>query len=212
MLSTRTGLSPALVRLSRRFRFLHYSHWASPRSLATTSGVSVDFLSSGYLDVSVRRVRFRSLWIQLRIPLCGGFPHSDIFGSKIAPISPKLFAGCHVLHRLLVPRHPPDALLTLESPYAGAKPAHRNNISICTFNTSFLARPSGLPEDVWPDLLTARSTRPHDNPIHSVQQRDGISRPARKGCLNLFPVSTSMVEADGFEPTTYGLQSRRSPS
>ena len=31
---------------------------AGPRSLATTNGVSVDFLSSGYLDVSVPRVRF----------------------------------------------------------------------------------------------------------------------------------------------------------
>jgi len=32
--------------------------WASPLSLATTRGVSVDVLSSGYLDVSVPRVRF----------------------------------------------------------------------------------------------------------------------------------------------------------
>ena len=40
----------------------------------------------------------------------GGFPHSDIRGSKIALISPRLFAECHVLHRLLSPRHPPDAL------------------------------------------------------------------------------------------------------
>ena len=31
---------------------------AGPRSLAATGGVSVDFLSSGYLDVSVSRVRF----------------------------------------------------------------------------------------------------------------------------------------------------------
>ena len=30
---------------------------AGPRSLATTNGVSIDFLSSGYLDVSVPRVR-----------------------------------------------------------------------------------------------------------------------------------------------------------
>jgi hypothetical protein len=29
---------------------------ADPRSLATTSGVSIDFLSSGYLDVSIPRV------------------------------------------------------------------------------------------------------------------------------------------------------------
>ena len=68
MLSTRTGLSPAMARLSRRFRFLHDGHWPLPRSLATTSGVSVDVLSSGYLDVSVPRVRFPSLWIRLKIP------------------------------------------------------------------------------------------------------------------------------------------------
>ncbi len=55
-ISTRTGLSPAEARLSRRFRFLICSHWPGPRSLATTSGVSVDVLSSGYLDVSVPRV------------------------------------------------------------------------------------------------------------------------------------------------------------
>ena len=30
--------------------------WAIPRSLATTEGVSIDFLSYGYLDVSVPRV------------------------------------------------------------------------------------------------------------------------------------------------------------
>ena len=111
MLSTRTGLSPALARLSRRFRFLHLSQWASPRSLATTSGVSVDVLSSSYLDVSVRSVRLPCLCIQHGIPQRGGFPHSDIRGSTIARISPRLFAACHVLHRLSVPRHPPDALL-----------------------------------------------------------------------------------------------------
>ena len=46
--------------------------------------------------------------------LLGGLPHSDIHGSKPARGSPWLFAACHVLHRLLVPRHPPNALLSLE--------------------------------------------------------------------------------------------------
>ncbi len=41
----------------------------------------------------------------------GGLPHSEIPGSTIARISPGLFAACHVLHRLLAPRHPPDALI-----------------------------------------------------------------------------------------------------
>src|SRR5690349_25143139 len=47
-----------------------------------------------------------------------GFPHSDIRGSTLARISPRLFAACHVLHRLLAPRHPPNALvsLTIQSP------------------------------------------------------------------------------------------------
>jgi hypothetical protein len=54
--NTCTGLSPAKARLSRRFQLGHLRHWPGPRSLATTSGVSVDVLSSGYLDVSVPRV------------------------------------------------------------------------------------------------------------------------------------------------------------
>src|SRR6201986_4853024 len=48
--------------------------------------------------------------------LAGGLPHSDIHGSTPARGSPWLFAACHVLHRLLVPRHPPNALLILDIP------------------------------------------------------------------------------------------------
>jgi hypothetical protein len=44
----------------------------------------------------------------------GGLPHSEIPGSKSARLSPGLIAACHVLHRLSVPRHPPDALLMLD--------------------------------------------------------------------------------------------------
>ena len=42
--------------------------WAVPRSLAATRGISVDFFSSGYLDVSVPRVRLCTLCIQIQIP------------------------------------------------------------------------------------------------------------------------------------------------
>ena len=41
--------------------------WPLPISLATTFGISFDFSSSAYLDVSVRRVPFRTLWIHARI-------------------------------------------------------------------------------------------------------------------------------------------------
>src|SRR3546814_6695857 len=71
---------------------------------------------------------------RLRYPRKGGFPHSDIFGSKSARDSPKLFAACHVLHRLSVPRHPPDALRRLISakpfrrPRAEANPRHPEHL------------------------------------------------------------------------------------
>ena len=42
-----------------------------------------------------------------------GFPHSEISGSTVICTSPKLIAACHVLHRLLMPRHSPCALLRL---------------------------------------------------------------------------------------------------
>ena len=43
------------------------SVWPPPISLATTFGISFDFFSSPYLDVSVREVPLLNLCIQLRI-------------------------------------------------------------------------------------------------------------------------------------------------
>ena len=50
-----------------------------------------------------------------------GFPHSEIHGSKPICGSPWLIAACHVLRRLLMPRHPPCALLrlTFRRPFQG---------------------------------------------------------------------------------------------
>ena len=41
--------------------------WPLPGSLATTSGISVDFFSSPYLDVSVREVPLSALCVQTEI-------------------------------------------------------------------------------------------------------------------------------------------------
>ncbi len=41
-------------------------------------------------------------------------PHSEIHGSKLILSSPWHIAEYHVLHRLLLPRHPPNALLALD--------------------------------------------------------------------------------------------------
>ena len=89
--------------------------WALPVSLAATPGIDVSFSSSGYLDVSVHRVPSAYLWIQYTVTgvFPAGFPHSDICGSMDICSSPQLFAAYHVFLRLLVPRHPPCALIRL---------------------------------------------------------------------------------------------------
>jgi hypothetical protein len=59
------------------------------------------------------------LWIHRAVlGFCpSGFPHSEISGSMPACGSPKLIAACHVLHRLLLPRHPPCALSSLTTKF-----------------------------------------------------------------------------------------------
>ena len=65
----------------------------------------------------------------------GGFPHSEICGSKGARPSPQLIAACHVLHRLSVPRHPPDALKRLISA-SSTREAPRTVASTLSGNSS----------------------------------------------------------------------------
>ena len=91
------------------------SVWALTISLAATLVIDFSFSSSGYLDVSVHRVPHHSLWIGLWLAgvFPAGFPHSDICGSMCICHSPQLFAAYHVFLRLLVPRHPPCALISL---------------------------------------------------------------------------------------------------
>ena len=131
---TRTGLSPTTARLSRRFRLDQFRHWPGPRSLAATNGVSVDVLSSGYLDVSVRRVCFPYLSIQYGMTLDG--PGSPIRRSAdqrvLAP--PRSFSQratsfiasrCQGIHQMLLSR-----LIAKTRHAQSQKPESINTISI----------------------------------------------------------------------------------
>jgi hypothetical protein len=126
-----TGLLPSLTHLSRCFTYsvslslqwnvlqplkASLQVWALSVSLAATQEIDFSFSSSGYLDVSVPRVCllvsyvFRYGYHSIKN---GGFPHSDILGSKLTYSSPRRFAVRRVLLRLLVPRHSPCALSNL---------------------------------------------------------------------------------------------------
>ena len=97
--------------------------------------------------------------------LAGGFPHSDVRGSTIARISPRLFAACHVLLRLLAPRHPPNALLSL------------------TITTSPNARTQYQTAQQTSDNMTTavtthtHKTLPPDSPVKEHTQRRSCLRP-----------------------------------
>ena len=86
-----TGLSPSMAPISRGFHYpIDYHIQAHPISLATTLGISVDFFSCSYLDVSVRRVRFAYLCIQYAMTLAGRvspFGHLRIKARLPAPRS-----------------------------------------------------------------------------------------------------------------------------
>ena len=90
--------------------------WALPFSLATTQGVEVSFLSSGYLDVSVPQLASQhpiySGASTAALPAVG-FPIRRSRGQRSVSTSPGLIAAAHVLHQLLAPRHPPCALILL---------------------------------------------------------------------------------------------------
>src|ERR1700710_3338349 len=76
------GYHPLRLCFPDRFQLSRIDHWPGPRSLATTNGVSVDVLSSRYLDVSVP-------WVCLKPPILFGdlIPSLDNRKSKTSTLS-----------------------------------------------------------------------------------------------------------------------------
>ena len=242
-----------------------------------------------------------------RDDLTAGFPHSDIHGSKPARGSPWLFAACHVLHRLLAPRHPPNALLILAfsrprswrikkqpirrqaaskpqelasrtsqrrqftcmtmtmgcqshanasegdqyQPCTTPKCQHDQNDHLTLFISSLVQeryrtkvqlpddpkdRLATQPRSITASVLCACNSseqepastgnwRPQQEPASTGNWRPLVDcfcnrlmayrmvrSQLRVVCSSLRYGQTTLVEAIGIEPTTYGLQSRRSPS
>ena len=154
----------------------------------------------------------------------GGFPHSEILGSKLVRSSPRLIAAYHVLHRLSAPRHPPDALKALDRSHDRCPVViesllgfeHRpSTVTIKTGSRLFRPR----------CLMLAERTRtgrfrvgPGTFPLHDVRYPQPPATALvsaklfdpddpRPRCLQ----QGRVVELDGIEPTTSCLQSTRSP-
>lgn len=157
-----------------------------------------------------------------------GLPHSEIHGSTGARPSPWLIAACYVLHRLSVPRHPPDALIDAWSqadhvPHGEEPPVRQPDRSPETRSCA-----SSHPHV--PSAENGRTARPEAPrsfvypysrcPTSGIEPHDGSSSEpwssSRNPVSHLRDTATAhgpgLVEADGIEPTTPCLQSRCSPS
>ena len=209
----RTGLSPAMARLPRRLplpsllprrppcnpaRASTPAVWAGPLSLAATRGVTVVFLSSGYLDVSVRRVG-------LRLKADAAPP-----ARRVAPFGCPRISGCSRLpaafRGLPRPSSPLGAYGIPRAPLLARSPpglSARGPLRLYRIlPLPWCGTPSGAPALVYLAGVTLVRTPAVSlcvllsflSPILSMNRR-GHSVPA-------------VVENVGLEPTTPGLQSR----
>ena len=140
-----------------------------------------------------------------------GFPHSEISGSKPACGYPELIAAYHVLHRLLVPRHPPYALSSLtiifQSGHQADHPAARmqpddqpktnrkrrlDRLSATSLIAIRLSKSSSKPQSVFVTRERWKSGLPTSNVLRTR--------------------ALLLVEVSGLEPLTFWLQTRRSPN
>ena len=104
---------------------------AAPISLATTLGISVDFFSCSYLDVSVRRVRFAHLCIQCAMTLAG----------RVSP-----FGHLRIKARLPAPRSLSQATASFIA--CNRQGIHHVHLVACPYNVDLWSTqtPKTLPE------------------------------------------------------------------
>ena len=126
-----------------------------------------------------------------------GFSHSEISGSKPVSGSPKLIAAYYVLHRLLMPRHPPYALHNLTIYLLLGQLAYSSFSSRC-----FLPKLSSVKEhprrSAWREFSYFENSELRKATILFSNLNSQSNR--------------KMVEDSGIEPLTSCVQGRRSPS
>ena len=111
-----------------------------------------------------------------------GFPHSEISGSTVICTSPKLIAACHVLLRLLMPRHSPCALssLTYRSLRSGSQELCRPQIRFIVVCVTLLKVHN---KTLLPLLLLARNS--HCFAVQFSRCRLPTSHKVRLKCSDL---------------------------
>jgi hypothetical protein len=89
-----------------------------------------------------------------------GFPHSEIIGSKLIRSSPTLIAAYYVLHRLCTPRHPLNALKTLDRSHYQC-PQHQQRQPLLKANVSVVGIVKSTASLLWCLIGQIKLTRIH---------------------------------------------------
>ena len=153
----------------------------------------------------------------------GGFPHSEMSGSKGARASPDLIAACHVLLRLSTPRHPSGALIRLidtqrtsraviGSRPCGPTPSHNARSLVTSCQTMFFIKSAlkALETPGKPFLHNVNHQTPMREPGETCSAIDRSPQQPSRAVIKSPQRGCEMVEPDGLEPTTSCLQSTRS--
>jgi hypothetical protein len=159
----------------------------------------------------------------------GGFPHSDIPGSKLVCSSPGLIAAYRVLHRLLAPRHSPYALSSLtirnseltltDSGLVSLEPARVSSHAhcVCVVGKTTVCRVFSCQRSASALRASARQAmRPEVTGPAEKPSLRSLGLPSRSslspGRLSGQASAERGLENTGLEPVTSWLQTRRSPS
>ena len=135
---------------------------AAPISLATTLGISVDFCSYGYLDVSVHHVRSLDPMYSGPGTLAGGSPHSDTFGSMLICQLPEAFRRLSRLSSLVIAKASTSCTYSLDSitlsPPADMTRRYKLQVNVCS---TILSRTHFLQNDGRYNLTHMFFNTPH---------------------------------------------------
>ena len=152
--------------------------WAVPVSLATTQGI-VSFPPATEM-FQFAGLPLAGLWIQPAVT--GHYPDRvSPFGNpwiSTCSGSPRHIVACHVLHRLLAPRHPPRALCSLtsldSSPRGKCERVRDHTLSLSSAETEVL-RVSSDHIFTWKGAGSLRAVGP--GPCRKRNQRSAGPRP-----------------------------------
>ena len=142
--------------------------------------------------------------------MTGGFPHSDIPGSKLACQLPEAY------RRLLRPSSPPAAKASTVCAYSldHITPKRRGHKVMLTYNIPIQLLETPLRDGVSRlyDFPICKRTTPRHRRMRSGTSVAGDQLSAKKADLRRRNQPAELVELSGIEPPTPCLQSRCSPS